>query len=665
MTADRHSGFPRPAIPSAVTAAWLSLGETGPHSACDAGPESGGEKLPTFETPVRPLPARAPAEALALLQPGGRLGDFELVRVLGAGSFGRVFLARQLSLGRLVALKVTTGYSGEARTLAGLEHEHIVRVFAEGVDGPTGLRLLAMHYVRGATLERVMQTLRGFDLDARTGKAIRGAVRALAGPRSPTAGRGGEALAHCDAVEAVCWLGARLADALDHAHRRGVLHRDVKPSNILLGLDGRPLLADFNLAAGPRRGGEPAFGGTLGYMAPEHLDAFNPNDPTPPRAVDARSDIYSLGVVLFELLTGRRPFGPAAAGFPPGEALRALAAARRQGAPAPRQLRPDIPAVLDRVVRRCLDPNPDRRYPTAEELARVLDGCGELRRLGRDMPPAGPITRAARARPQFVGLLLPLLPHLLGALVVFGYTAAWVASHPARAVLEGLYARLALGYSLVVFPLTGGISFTLTRPIWRACVRLQGPAAADAAAVDRVRRRALCKPLWGAVLSGLGWLPGAVLLPALVLCLAPAAAGWDVVLHYSLSFLIAGLIALTYTEFADQYLLLCVAYPALWADPVHPRQTARDELGPVDRRLRIFQVQSGLVPLATGIALMAGLAGAGPEQRTAAGYQTFLLLVTTLMGLGLAGSWLAVLISGRLGRAATALTGAVGGATAL
>src|SRR5262249_38815796 len=160
---------------------------------------------------------------------------------------------------------------------------------------------------------------------------------------------------------------------------------------------GRPLLADFSVASGPQRpgagAGEP-FGGTLGYMAPEHLDAFNPAELTPREAVDERSDIYALGVVLFEWLTGRSPFPPPPGVLPGSDLLRALAAARRAGAPSPRSVRPDLPAAIDGVVRRCLEPVPARRYQSAAELALALEGCWELYQAEREMPPAGPLTRA-------------------------------------------------------------------------------------------------------------------------------------------------------------------------------------------------------------------------------------------------------------------------------
>src|SRR5262249_5520868 len=157
-----------------------------------------------------------------------------------------------------------------------------------------------------------------------------------------------------DFVEAVCWLGARLAEALAHAHGKGILHRDIKPANILLNRYGRPLLADFNVAFDAQRTPGPGggLGGTLAYMAPEHLDAFDPAGDTPAEAVDERSDVYPRGVVLFELLTGRLPF-PAA---PSGDlvlALGQMAAERRRGVPLEGRS-VEVPDVLGRVLGRCL-----------------------------------------------------------------------------------------------------------------------------------------------------------------------------------------------------------------------------------------------------------------------------------------------------------------------
>ena len=286
-----------------------------------------------------------------------------LVKLLGAGSFGRVFLARQMSLNRLVALKITVGLGEEARTLARLEHENIVAVFSEVVKPQSGLRLLCMQYVPGTTLARVIEALQRRDRHAWSGRAILDVLDSASSDTvalDPAALRGREFLAGCDFVEAVCWLGARLAEALAHAHSLGVLHCDIKPANILLNQYGRPLLADFNISIVVEREGvrKGSLGGTLDYMAPEHLDAFISGGATPADVVRETADIYSLGVVLFELLCGCRPFDRRDADSGVGaETLGELARERRVGAPPP-PADADVPGPVAAMLRRCLDPEP-------------------------------------------------------------------------------------------------------------------------------------------------------------------------------------------------------------------------------------------------------------------------------------------------------------------
>jgi tetratricopeptide (TPR) repeat protein len=172
-------------------------------------------------------------------------------------------------------------------------------------------------------------------------------------------------------VEAVVWLGARLADGLAHAHDRGILHRDMKPANILLTDDGRPMLLDFNLAEDLKlRGGDGAteagIGGTLPYMAPEHLAAFGDGG----AAVDARSDLYAVGVILFEMLTGRPPF-PVREGTRP-DSIRALIADRQGPPPRLAPWNRAVSPAVESIVRRCLEPDPGRRYRSARELGEDL-----------------------------------------------------------------------------------------------------------------------------------------------------------------------------------------------------------------------------------------------------------------------------------------------------
>ncbi len=587
------------------------------------------------------------------LAPGQHIDDFELLEILGEGSFGKVFLARQISLDRQVALKVTANRGSEARTLARLEHDHIVSVFSETVVAERELRLLCMQYVPGTTLNRIIAVLQQRGREEWSGRAIVNAIDNLSThPASfhPAALRDRELLAKADFVEAVCWIGARLAEALDYAHGQGILHRDIKPANILVTPYGRPLLADFNMAfyLDPAAGEHAMFGGTFAYMSPEHLDAFNRETATPRRLVDQRSDIYSLGVVLFELMTGQQPFEPIPQGVRLAEGLRAAAAVRRTGAPAVRRLNPGIPELLDGVIRRCLDPQPEHRCQAAAELARALDGCRAHRTTERQLPRPGPLTRAALRRPFLWLVILAFLPHALGSLVNISYNSLEIVGH-LRPDQQSVFGQLVLVYNLVAYPACLAVLIGLAVPAIRVWRQRSARRLPDKAPLAAVRRRMLAWPAWTVGLSCVGWLPGGLLFP-LVIHLRSGPVSPTVFGHFALSFALSGLIALTYSYLAVQFVVLRVLYPALWADPAGLRETMIQELGCREGRLRLFPVLAGVIPLSGAVLLVTS----GPE---IVGGQGFRLLVTTLIVIGMAGFALAVLVDRLTEHTLAALTG--------
>jgi serine/threonine protein kinase len=582
------------------------------------------------------------------------LHDFELLSELGAGSFARVFLARQLSLGRQVALKISANHGTEARTLASLEHEHIVHVFSETVDEAQDLRLLCMQFVPGTTLERVLRALEQRPRSEWSGRAILNAIDSLSTHSAmfdPGALQDREFLGACSFVEAVSWIGTRLAQALAHAHSQGVLHRDIKPANILLNLYGRPFLADFNVSLDSRQvleRGRESLGGTIAYMAPEHLDAFNPQTGTPAEAVDRRSDIYSLGIVLYELLTGRQPFPLKLQSGDTLQTLREMAAERRAEVPSPRD-RPDVPRVLERVIQRCLAPAPDQRYSTADDLAKALQGCQEMCSVKMALPPAGPVVRVALRHPFPMLLLLTLLPHCLASAVNITYNALRITTGLSEQQQQA-FLYLVFGYNALVYPVAIWLCYRLTIPVYRTWRRLRESAAVTTEQATYARQRALRLPFWAMVLSLVGCLPGGLLFP-LVLHAVAGPVPLQVFGHFLFSFTISGLIALVYSVFGVQLVVLRVLYQQLWSDARGLRARTRAELTSLDRPLRVLQLLAGSIPLLAAAVMLE----AGPEDFSASSYRTFRWLVTGLIALGMAGFGAALTMSSRLAQTLTAL----------
>lgn len=273
---------------------------------------------------------------------GESLGDFEFLSELGRGGQGRVFLARQRSLAdRPVVLKCTPLQGQEHLSLARLQHTHIVPLYSVQDDPTRHLRILCMPYFGGASLVRLLQSLRDIPINRRQGKHLLEALDKAAADTAiavPATGPARQWLAQASYVQAICWIGASLADALHYAHERGLVHLDLKPGNVLLAADGQPMLLDFHLARAPVAAGGPVpdwIGGTPKYMSPEQragLAAVQAGTPVA-EAVDGRSDIYSLGLLLYETLGGD---------LPPADIL------------SVRRINPQISAGLADIIGRCL-----------------------------------------------------------------------------------------------------------------------------------------------------------------------------------------------------------------------------------------------------------------------------------------------------------------------
>jgi serine/threonine protein kinase len=317
--------------------------------------------------------------------PGDRLGDLTLGRELGRGAFARVFLATEGSAGnRPVVVKLSPCGEAEGHTLGRLPHRAIVPILWCRPAPGTGLTVVCMPYLGSATLQDVLHHLSS--AGRRHAAVLLEAVVASVEPDDPAVEL--EAphprLRHGSFASATLHIGLELAEALAVLHRRGVCHRDLKPSNVLLGVDGQPRLLDFNLAVEQAGRGQ-RLGGTLYYAAPEQVRALlHPEGDVP--LPGERADLFSLAVILWELLTGTHPFGPEP-DERPLEALGPFLLARQEQcchrlAAGSRDLASvtDLDHAIIRLLVRCLAFDPAQRPASAEELALGLRAYFQPRR---------------------------------------------------------------------------------------------------------------------------------------------------------------------------------------------------------------------------------------------------------------------------------------------
>jgi eukaryotic-like serine/threonine-protein kinase len=370
-----------------------------------------------------------------------RFGEFRVVRFVGRGGMGIVYEAVQEPLGRHVALKVLAGHAArdpaaverfrrEARAAAGLHHTNIVPVFAVGEQD--GTAYYAMQFIDGRGLDVLLTDLRSLRQDAATTRTdsvgAEVATSTVTEAISASTRSGTSPAANSDSCPApsvpfehfrhAASLGVQAAEALDYAHRQGVLHRDVKPSNLLLDSQGNLWVSDFGLAKVLGEDDLTHTGnvfGTLRYMAPERFDGL----------ADPRSDIYGLGVTLYELVTLRPAYAEA-------DQARLIERVRAGNPAPPRRVNGRVPRDLETVILKAMAREPRDRYASAADLA------ADLRRFVADQPVTARrhwlperAWRIARRNPVISSLMAAIMLLIVGSAV-----GAWVMVFRLRAENE-------------------------------------------------------------------------------------------------------------------------------------------------------------------------------------------------------------------------------------
>ena len=351
----------------------------------------------------------------------GKLGGFVLGPRIGGGGMGVVYRAEEVKLRRQVALKVVrpelvmfgntvARFRREIEAVASLQHPGIVPVLSVGEQD--GLPYFAMELVAGCSLAEALQDLRGRPPESLRATALADLVRRRCGAREREE-------TDTSRVFTGTWVQACLrmvrdvAQALNHAHHRRIVHRDVKPSNIMVTATGRVMLVDFGLAQLERDEKLTSSGsmlGSLGYMSPEQVRGDT---------LDERTDIYSLGVTLYELLTLREPF----AGGTQAEIVKGIL--EREPA-APRSLNPSIPRDVETVCRMTMAKHRGERYPSMADLARDIDNVLEMRPIEARRPSAAVRTTRWVQRNRAVSSAIALAAVLVvGGPTTFGLYERW------------------------------------------------------------------------------------------------------------------------------------------------------------------------------------------------------------------------------------------------
>ena len=337
----------------------------------------------------------------------GQLGDFRLIRMLGRGGMGVVYEAEELSLGRYVALKVLPfaamldgrqlqRFRNEARAAATLKHPHIVGVHSVGFE--RGVHFYTMELVEGHSVAELLEGLRHIEQPAST-DGTHPVVSILSTRRSSS---------HQEYYRCVARIGSEAADALHYAHRAGVVHRDIKPANLMLDSEGTVFITDFGLASFQGNSSLTMTGdilGTLRYMSPEQAAGKH-------AVVDYRTDVYSLGITLYELLTLKPAFN--ATGH---EQL----VAQISGIPVrPRTHCPDIPVDLETIVLKAISRDLNDRYETAHAVAEDLRRFCEGRPVTARRPSWVVRTTSWLRRNRLISLLMAASVGLLLWIAIYG-----------------------------------------------------------------------------------------------------------------------------------------------------------------------------------------------------------------------------------------------------
>ncbi|MGB7347053.1 MAG: serine/threonine-protein kinase [Pirellulaceae bacterium] len=547
------------------------------------------------------------------LEIGSQIDDFLIVQILGSGAFAHVYLARQISMARLVALKVSRGTGDEPRALSQFDHPNIVRVFDQRELNQPPVHLLYMQFHPGGTLAEVVKAVREVDCDRRDGRVLLDTVdqqllhlAQIVPERSSVR----KWLSEAQWSMVVAWMGIQLARALSDAHRRDVMHRDVKPANVLLSNEGIPKLADFNVSyagAAGRAGAAATFGGSIGYMSPEHLRAISARLMDEPEDVREKADLYSLAILLWELWQGHRPFAANATPSSWSEAVWQQLNSRGEPPKEPTRSGTASERVLEATLRKAMAFDPEDRLSSGDEMAGRLTLAlhPEAARL---FDPGKQTWRykVLQWSTWMVPMIVVVVPNIFAMVFNFVYNFfALLGKHddlvnrPDEYIpgLKGFFTTLSGTVSFVC--LAAGILFMikLTKAFARAIENAETGAPAD----ERSIRSIIYLGQNGALIGGALWAIAGLIYPVALTMRFPQLPTGEAV-RFFFSLVICGGVAAIYPYFGMTILGSLIYYPRLIKNSMQDASFAK-RFALVVRQSERFMWAAVAVPL-LGVALL-------------------------------------------------------------
>ncbi|WP_231615636.1 serine/threonine protein kinase [Novipirellula artificiosorum] len=560
------------------------------------------ERFPQFAELLRPLLDSAEVTGAVRtrsvppeLPIGSQIDDFLLIQKLGQGAFAHVYLARQVSMHRLVALKISRGGGDESQALAQFDHPNIVRVFDQRTELGQDLHLLYMQYHPGGTLSDVVYAAR----DCQDGQCD---SRLLVDAVDKNLLRAAQAVPERSLVRqwirsaswpaVVSWMGVQMAKALGEAHRHGVLHRDVKPANVLLTAECIPQLADFNVSfagAAGRAGAAASFGGSIGYMAPEHLRAISASALDQPENVRERADLYSLAILLWELWQGERPFDCDRHAVSWSDAVQSQLLSRSKPLNAPRQSGNASERVLEKVLRKALSHSPEERFVDGDEMAGRLRLSLHPEAAALFDPAENSFSAwVAKWPPWVIASTVILLPNMAAGILNYEYNYQHVMS--TEGMRDGLQ-RVSWFVNLTVFPFAACAVIWYSRRIVRAVDAARRGVRVDSADLGEV----LELGHRAARLSGSLWLVSGIVF-SLVMATLFHEFVWTQAVHFVLSSMICGGVAMIYPFFGMAWLSTRVFYPLCLSATMQDREFDQ-RAKQMERRCEYYLLIAAVIPL--------------------------------------------------------------------